>query len=131
MQDSILRMYLNLNSRETKSILQDTRIELRREGGVEVYFDSLIKNLYYGLIIISIYHTLNLINFILKHVVADVQVVKITPLYRVAILIKCLFLYYTVLVLIILKSVFALSSLKRTSSAAVLDFRFGYALCEL
>jgi hypothetical protein len=128
---SILRIYLSPNSREMKSSLLDTRIEPRREGGVDTLQSFLIKNIYYGLIIISIYHTLNLINFILKHVVADVQVVKITPLYRVAILIKCLFLYYTVLVLIIIKIVFALSSIKRTSSAAVLDFRFGYALCEL
>ena len=69
---SILRIYLSPNSREMKSSLQDTRIEPRREGGVDTLQSFLIKNIYYGLIIISIYHTLNLINFVLEHVMTDI-----------------------------------------------------------
>jgi len=35
MLDSILKIYLSLNSREQKSLLLDTKTEPRREGGAE------------------------------------------------------------------------------------------------
>ena len=61
---------------------------------------------------------------------ADIQIIKITALNRVPVLIECLLLYYTVLILIIVKIVFRLTTIQGTRASTVLDLGLRYAFCK-
>ena len=61
---------------------------------------------------------------------ADIQIIKITALNRIPVLIECLLLYYTVLILIIVKIVFRLTAIQGTRASSVLDLGLWYAFCK-
>ena len=79
----------------------------------------------------SIYHTFNLINLVLKHVMPHVQIIKVAALDGVPVLIERLLFDHPVLVLVVVECVLALTPIEGAWAAAVLGLRLGDVLGEL
>lgn len=80
----------------------------------------------------SIYHTFNLVNLVLKHVMPHVQIVEVAALDSVPVLIERLLFNHPVLVLIVVERVLALTPIEGAGAAAVLGrLRLGDVFGEL
>jgi len=79
----------------------------------------------------SIYHTFNLINLVLKHVMPYVQIIKVAALDCVPVLIERLLFNHPVLVLVVVERVLALAPIKGAGTATVLGLRLGDVFGEL
>ena len=79
----------------------------------------------------SIYHTFNLINLILEHVMPHVQIIKVAALNRIPVLIERLLFYHPILVLVVVECVLALTAIEGAGTATVLRLRLRDVLGEL
>jgi hypothetical protein len=79
----------------------------------------------------SIYHTFNLINLVLEHVMPHVQVIKVAALNSVPVLIERLLFNHPVLVLVIVECMLAMTSIEGAGTATVLGLRLRDVLGEL
>jgi hypothetical protein len=79
----------------------------------------------------SIYHTFDLVNLVLEHVMPHVQIIKVAALNSVPVLIERLLFNHPVLVLVVVECVLALTSIEGAGTASILCLRLGDVLGEL
>ena len=79
----------------------------------------------------SIYHTFNLINLILEHVMPHVQIIKVTALNSIPVLIERFLFNHPILVLVVVECVLALTAIEGAGTATVLRLRLRDVLGEL